>query len=112
VTLNATLNLIGFISSAAGAVIGIAGSLMMANAYHPFSFLGFLRTLPDIAWRFLFGGGARAREYLNRTQRLAQINPEDRTLSLGGLCLIFGGFVLQLLGTILSYIGSIFPGTP
>lgn len=111
-TLNTTLNVLGFIASVSGALIGIAGSLMMANAYHPFSFFGFLRTLPDIALRFAIGGRSRAQEYLSRTQRLAQVNPEDRTLSLAGLCFIFGGFLFQLLGTILSYIGSIASGNP
>jgi hypothetical protein len=109
---SATLNVLGVIASVSGALIGIAGSLMMANAYHPFSFFGFLRTLPDVAWRFVIGGSSRAKEYLSRTQRLAQVNAEDRTLSLAGLCLIFGGFVLQLVGTILSYVGSIASGTP
>ncbi len=46
------------------------------------------------------------RGYLGTAEKLARINPEDRALSLAGLCLIFFGFVLQLAGTILSYIGS------
>lgn len=103
------LNFAAFVTSVLGAVVGIFGSLMMANAYHPFSFLDFLRALPEIAWKYLTGGSSSAKEYLSRTQRLAQVNPEDRTLSLAGLCLIFGGFFLQLVGTILSYLNSVSP---
>ena len=102
-----TLNFLGFLASAVGQFVGIVGTLLMANAYHPFSLPNFLfRTTPAAGWRFIRGGSKRVRGYLGTAEKLARINPEDRALSLAGLCLIFFGFVLQLAGTILSYIGS------
>jgi hypothetical protein len=94
-----TLNFVGFLASSTGQFVGILGTLLMANAYHPFAVWHFLsRSAPAAGWRFLRGGSGAVRKYLSTAVKLAEINPEDRPLSLAGLCLIFFGFVLQFFG--------------
>lgn len=100
-------NLAGTLLSVAGASFGILGSLMMAHGYHPHSLRGYVLSLPYLAYLFVRHGTPRVRSCLARQQRFAQLNPENRALSLAGLCLVFFGFVLQLLGTLCSYAGTL-----
>jgi hypothetical protein len=82
----------------------------MANAYHRFPFKDLLLTFFDVAGKLLEGRAA-AMTYVEKISRTSQGKPENRTLSLIGLCMVFGGFLLQLVGSTVSFIASLLPTT-
>jgi hypothetical protein len=102
------LNVLGYVISALGAVMGIVGSLFMANAYHRFPFKDLLLTFWDVLVKLLKGRSA-AMGYVEMISRTSQGKPENRTLSLIGLCMVFGGFLLQLVGSTVSFAASFLP---
>ena len=100
------LNILGYAISALGAVLGIIGSLFMANAYHRFPFKDLLLTFWDVAAKLLQGRAA-AMAYVEKISHTSLGKPENRTLSLIGLCMVFGGFLLQLVGSTVSFAASL-----
>jgi hypothetical protein len=92
-----TWNLVSFILSAVGALAGVLGALVMANGYYPGNVRSFLSSLPALLF------SQQRREI---AQKLASANPEDRKMTMGGICLIFVGFLLQLAGTFCAFMGT------
>src|SRR5579872_1504457 len=93
-------NTLSLIAAALGAVVGVLGTLMVANAYYPGGVWDFLRSLPS----FLFLAFTFQRNRVHRRLQIAQsfgsVNHADRALSFMGICLVFLGFLIQLLGAV------------
>lgn len=95
---------IGLALSILGAILGIVGSLLMAHAYHLNKAIwGIAKNSLSVGWAFLIGGLSKARKHVELDARFAQLNPEDRAVSLAGVYLLFWSFCFQLVGAILSY---------
>lgn len=76
----------------------------MAHSYHlDKAISGIAKNSLSVAWVFLTGGLNKARDHVKLDARFAQLNPEDRAVSLVGVYLIFWSFCFQLVGAILSH---------
>lgn len=105
--MSTALNIAAFVVASAGAWIAMAGSLRMAQAYHPFTAWDFVRHIARVAWLYARHDKAAARRLMMTTTEAGSINTEDRVLSLAGLYLVFCGFAAQLLGGLLALASSL-----
>jgi hypothetical protein len=97
-----SLNLFILVLTVIAAFVGVAGTLMMANGYYPGGVLSFFASLPELLV------GVFRRQHTKRleiAQKLA--DKEDRTMTLMGLCLVFLGFLLQLIAATLAFLGTL-----
>lgn len=100
-------NTFSLIAAALGAVVGVLGTLMVANAYYPGGVWDFLRSLPSFLGLALTFRRKRMHRRLEIAQRFAGVNHEDRALSLMGICLVFLGFAIQLVGAVCAFLGTL-----
>ncbi len=99
-----TWNLVGLVLTGVGALVGLIGTLMIANGYYPGTIGSFLISLPGM----LFDAILFRRKPFEIAQRFGR---EDRTLTLMGVLVIFVGFLLQLVGAICAFTGTL-PDVP
>jgi hypothetical protein len=98
-------NTAALICSVGGSCLGMCGTMMMAHAYHANTLTGYvilLFHLPFIAMR----GWSAVRDFWNEQARGGRADYENRAYSLSGLALIFRGFLLQVLGSVCSFMGG------
>ncbi|MGH6898141.1 MAG: hypothetical protein ACREJ5_16605 [Geminicoccaceae bacterium] len=91
----------GSILQIVGLVLEITGIFLMANMY--------VRRLPKRALLLVIlsalGRGETARDAVT----IAEIWPENKLISLQGLALVGGGFVIQMIGLVVATIASYEP---
>ncbi len=102
------LGLAGILLTSAGAALGMAGSFLMAHAYHPFSFFSFLGHLLSLAARLAMFDLRGFREEIRTTLEVSAAKSVNRAKLLGGLYLVFLAFLISLAGGWMSY----FAGRP
>ena len=102
------LVLVGFLVTSLGSILGVAGALMMARLYHPFSFLGFIGYSFRLTRKFISSSHQEFLRSAEISERLGSINSTRRGYSLIGLYLVFLGFCMQLLGSIISFTSTYF----
>jgi hypothetical protein len=91
-------HILEFISVAiglAGTIVSILGTYFPTRFYHPFSPLGFLRTIAAWTGWFIRFDFASVEKHAVITSRLGEVTPERRAQSLIGIYWIFVGFALQ-----------------
>jgi len=98
-------NLLSLVFAAAGAIIGVCGTLMIANAYYPNGVGSFLWSLAE----FLGLAVTFQRRKLYRRLEIAQklANAEVRESTLMGVGLVFLGFCLQLVAAFCAFFGTL-----
>lgn len=103
----AHLNIVAFSISAAGACLGIAGTLMQANAYYPFAPKQFVEHMFRVVRTLLTKGYRAASEETRVAVKLSESRGEDRVHSLKGLYLVAVGFLLQLVGSAIALMAAL-----
>ena len=84
----------------------MAGALKQANAYYPFKVWSLAAHALRITVRSIFTSNVL--EEIRTATKLAEAKPEDRVKSLQGLYWLFCGFLLQLVGSALVFLASLF----
>ncbi|MEP7363109.1 MAG: hypothetical protein ABI972_07630 [Acidobacteriota bacterium] len=104
---DAHLNIAAFALSATGATLGIAGTLMQANAYYPFAAKQFVEHMVRVSKTLVTKGYGAAKEEMHVAVKLSEARGEDRARSLTGLYLVAVAFLLQLAGAGLALVAAL-----
>jgi hypothetical protein len=104
------LNVAGFIIAGVGGGLGMFGVFKQTNAYFPFRPGQFLEHLFRVGRAYILEGRSEALKQVHAAAKLGEEKVEDRNQSLIGLYLVFCGFSLQLLGSVLLLIAALLGG--
>lgn len=99
-TVHSATQIAGPAFTLAGVGFGIWGTYLLVRSYHAGSSLTLWKRGVKILMDELSGRRKHAAEQVTVVAHLAQVNREDRGVTLLGYLLIFFGFILQGIGTV------------
>lgn len=96
----------GFLTAAAGSVVGMAAAILVATSYHPFTISGFLGHLTSLVGRLVILDFRGWKNEIETAIEVSREKDENRTNLFAGLYLLFLAFLLELAGATAMFLGS------
>ena len=94
------------VATLVGVLVSVIGTYLITQSEHPFSHIEFWKSVAKVLWLLITGRKAAAEELVQTASGVA-MNTKSLAISLFGLYIVFIGFLIQGLGSILWCVDAI-----